>query len=160
METKKTNYKKFWRMTGKVLNISWKIALVVIGLFVAFMIIFAVQEQKENHYGRNDHYQDSKLSANICVHEFCSGNVQVYDRNAEKYVTPKLRWVADIPERDSLTVFCDKKGRRGFINVNTGEIVIEGRYRYAWVFSEGLAAVVEPDGDTEKIVGLIIRIDI
>jgi hypothetical protein len=50
--------------------------------------------------------------------------------------------VSSVPERDSLTVFCDKEGKRGYLNVNTGKIVIDGQYNHAWHFSEGLAAVV------------------
>jgi len=146
MEVKTNLWKQFWSTAGKVLNISWKVALVVIGLFAAFLIAYAVWEETRENHGDNAHYWDSNLSENICVHMYRRGTVQVYDRKVEKYVTPKLKWVAGVPERDSLTVFCDKNDRRGFINVNTGEIVIEGRYEHAWVFSEGLAAVVEPGG--------------
>lgn len=142
----KFDWKKFWNVTGKVLNVSWKIALVVLGVFAACLIVAVVWEQKNDHYGDDAHYYDRNLSENICVHMFSSENVCVYDRKTEEYVTPRLKWVSGIPERDSLTVFCDKEGKRGFLNVNTGKIVIEGKYEHAWIFSEGLAAVVEPDG--------------
>ncbi len=105
-----------------------------------------MHEQYENHYGSSAHDYDRKLSEDICVHHFGNSIVRVYNLKTREYVTPKLKWVSDIPERDSLTVFCDKDGKRGFLNVNTGEIVIEGRYEHAWVFSEGLAAVVDPEG--------------
>lgn len=140
------NWNRFWVRARKVLNISWKVALVVIGIFAALLIFSVVWEQKNHHYGKDPHYWDRDLSENICVHVFNSESVCVYDRSAGKYVTPRLKWVAGTPDRDSLTVFCDKDGKRGFLNVKTGEIVIGGRYKHAWVFSEGLAAVVEPDG--------------
>ena len=146
MENKKINWKRFWARARKVLNISWKVALVVVGLFVVLIIACAIHEQKNDHYGKDAHYWDRNLSENICVHVFSCENLRVYDRKAETYLTPRLKWVADTPERDSLTVFCDKENKRGFLNVKTGKIVIEGRYEHAWVFSEGLAAVVEPDG--------------
>ena len=41
---------------------------------------------------------------------------------------------------DTLAVFC-ADGKRGYFNVNTGKIVIEPKYRRAWNFSEGIAAV-------------------
>lgn len=41
---------------------------------------------------------------------------------------------------DTLAVFC-ADGKRGYFNVNTGKIVIEPKYRRAWNFSEGVAAV-------------------
>ena len=139
-------WKRFWVKTRKVLNISWKVALVVIGVFAACLIFCAVWEQKNDHFGKDAHYWDRDLSENICVHVLSRGNVRVYDRRAEKYVSPRLKWVSGTPDRDSLTVFCDRNGKRGFLNVKTGRIAIEGRYEHAWIFSEGLAAVVEPGG--------------
>ena len=41
---------------------------------------------------------------------------------------------------DSLAVFCSD-GKRGYYNMYTGEIAIPAKYRRAWIFSEGLAAV-------------------
>ena len=153
METKKINWNRFWVRPRKILNISWKVALVVIGIFAALLIFSAVWEQKNDHYGKDAHYWDRNLSENICVHVFSYGNARVYDRKAEKYVTPRLEWVASTPDKDSLTVFCDKDGKRGFLNVNTGKIVIDGKYEHAWIFSEGLAAVVEPEGKMGFIDG-------
>lgn len=130
----------------KVLNISLKVALVIIGIFAAFSIFEYVGLQCSEFFGRRSHDYDRPLSENIAVH-YCIGNrVRIYDIEAEKYVTPRLKWVADTPERDSLTVFCDKNDKRGFLNVNTGEVVIDAVFEHAWVFSEGLAAVVKPDG--------------
>ena len=153
MECININWKRFWVKTRKVLNISWKVALVVIGLFAALIIACAIHEQKNDHYGKDAHYWDRDLSENICVHVFSYENARVYDRKAEKYVTPRLKWVACTPDKDSLTVFCDKDGKRGFLNVNTGKIAIEGKYEHAWIFSEGLAAVVEPGGKMGFIDG-------
>ena len=51
----------------------------------------------------------------------------------------KLDWTQE-SSRDSLAVFCSER-KRGYYNMNTGEIAIPAQYRRAWVFSEGLAAV-------------------
>lgn len=56
-------------------------------------------------------------------------------------------WIA--PTRDSLAVFAKDK-RRGYINTQTGEIVVPAIYRHAWIFSEGLAAV-----EKENYIGFI-----
>lgn len=146
MENKKINWKRFWVRPRKVLNISWKVALVFIGILSAFILYRVAQDIYAEHYGKYAHTWDKRLSERICVHYIHRKGVKVYDLQAEKYVTPILAWVSATPERDSLAVFCGKDGKRGFINANTGEIVIEGKYEHAWVFSEGLAAVVEPDG--------------
>ena len=137
---------RFRSKARRVLNVCWKSALLVIGIFCAIIIWLVAREQYAKHHGWDAHYWDSDLSENICVHYYRKNIVRVYDREAEKYITPRLKWVSGVPENDTLTVFCDRNDRRGFLNVKTGEIVIEGKYRYAWVFSEGLAAVVEPGG--------------
>ena len=45
---------------------------------------------------------------------------------------------------DSLAVF-SKDDKRGYFNVNTGEVIIEPTFKHAWIFSEGLAGVVKND---------------
>lgn len=142
MENKKINLVR----ARKFLNTGWKVALVFIGILSAFILYRVAQDIYAEHYGKYAHTWDRRLSERICVHYIHRKGVKVYDLQAEKYVTPILAWVSDTPERDSFAVFCGKDGKRGFINANTGEIVIEGKYEHAWVFSEGLAAVVEPDG--------------
>ena len=146
MEQVSTNCKTTRSKFGRVLNVSWKVALVFVGIFAAFSIFEYVGLQCSEFFGRRSHDYDRPLSEKIAVH-YCIGNrVRIYDIEAEKYVTPRLKWVADTPERDSLTVFCDKNDKRGFLNVNTGKVVIDAVFEHAWVFSEGLAAVVESDG--------------
>lgn len=48
-----------------------------------------------------------------------------------------------VPE--SKVVYMNEKGDRGFLNVVTGAIDIKAEYNYAWLFSEGIAAVVKDD---------------
>lgn len=57
------------------------------------------------------------------------------------YTLTGLQWVVEAPPNDSLAVFC-REGKKGFLNVNTGEAVIPEQYRRAWIFSEGVAAVM------------------
>lgn len=54
-----------------------------------------------------------------------------------------MKWDED--REDSLAVYA-LPNRRGYINVNTGRIVIDAEandYQKAWLFSEGLAAVMK-----------------
>lgn len=57
----------------------------------------------------------------------------------------KMRWISDVPSRDIYAVYCDMDDKRGFVNIISGEIAIPAQYKKAWVFSEGLAAVVCDD---------------
>lgn len=137
---------EIWDKLKKPFNFCWKAGLAVIG--IAFVIALAGEiydYYTRIRYGRNYWWKNEDLSKNIEIHHFKKGRVATYDVRLKKIVSPKLRWISSTPERDSLTVFCDKDGKRGFLNVNTGQVVIKGTYKRAWHFSEGLAAVMTED---------------
>lgn len=100
----------------------------------------------------------AKKNAEIEEYEYNGGVVQETDekglisiKNKKTGKTLKqgtdFDWIA--PTHDSLAVFAKDK-RRGFINTQTGEIVVPAIYRHAWIFSEGLAAV-----EKENYIGFI-----
>lgn len=74
-----------------------------------------------------------------------SDDNRIYDMNTGDVLLDEVDWVVTSSDNDSLAVFA-RKGKRGYINRFTGEIVIPETYSRAWVFSEGLAAV-EKDGE-------------
>ena len=57
------------------------------------------------------------------------------------FIVRKFDWLQEA-SNDSLSLF-RRKGKYGFLNTNTGRIRIPAKYRRAWPFSEGLAAVQE-----------------
>ncbi len=71
--------------------------------------------------------------------------VRLQDARTGKYITPKLQhiFVNDFTTDDSLVVFRTFDRLRGYLNVNTGEIIIPAQYNRAWNFSEGIAAVLK-----------------
>lgn len=121
---------------AKVLNAAWKMGVALVGLWIVLTFYRHV-----NFYWGRAGWSDRTLSADVEVRAYRNDTWRVYNKHIGRYTTKKVRWVSGTPERDSLTVFCDMKGYRGFLNVNTGEIVIPAQYGKAWVFSEGLAAV-------------------
>jgi hypothetical protein len=95
-------------------------------------------------YGRNNYY-DVLLSENVKICYYRNDKYRVYNLKTKEYTTPKIDWVSSVPENDSLTVYAIGN-KRGFLNVKNGEIIIDvdsNNYSNAWVFSEGLAAVVQ-----------------
>ena len=130
-----------------ILNVTWKVGLGLFGLVAAVLGILIANVWYEKTRGR-DYYNDKTLSTDIVVESYNNNRMRVKNKKTGKYTTPKVMWVSGAPERDSLTVFCDKNGLRGYINVNTGEIVIPAQYSKAWQFSEGLGAVL---GEGDRI---------
>ena len=76
----------------------------------------------------------------------------IRDRHTNKKVLKDIFWIAcPLNTEDSLLCFA-KDGYRGFFNENTGQVDIPAnRYIKAWLFSEGLAAVVEKDSTLKFI---------
>ena len=119
------------------------IATILILIPVGFVVLIACAYY-DSEYGRW-YWKDEYLSKNVEIHGFQDYKVRVYNHCTGKYTTPKVNWVSDAPVNDSLAVYAIPE-KRGYINANNGEIVIDAElndYRKAWVFSEGLAAVMK-----------------
>ncbi len=114
-------------------------------LFIAGFIALYVYSCYDNEYGRW-YWDDNMLSKSIEARGFRDDTYRVYNYRTGEYTTPKVNWVKwDSEGTDSIAVYAIP-GKRGFIDVNTGEIIIDAEtnnYRKAWVFSDGLAAVMK-----------------
>ena len=144
--------------TKKVLetfkNCSKAVRIIIIALlclYAAHLVTKRVRRVIYRNFGRYE-WLDERICGNIWIHEFHDDKIRLYDESTGKYTTPKLNWISDISDNDSIVVYALPK-KRGYLNVHTGEIVIEAKeYQKAWIFSEGLAAVVK-DG----MIGFINR---
>ena len=118
------------------------IATIVIFIPVVF-VAFVAYALYEDAHGRD--YWDRSVSEDVTLHSFSDNKWRVYNKRTEAYTTEKINWLSDVTRNDSLAVYALPL-RRGYINVNTGRIVIDAEdndYQKAWVFSEGLAAVMK-----------------
>ncbi len=132
--------RNWWKRRSKWFRRSIAAVLILIPVGFVSLVAYALYDDA---YGR--YYWDRELSENITLHSFADGKWRVYDNVADEYTTGKIDWLSGAQENDSLAVYA-LHGKRGYINVNTGQIVIDAEannYSKAWVFSEGLAAVVK-----------------
>ncbi|MBR4029653.1 MAG: WG repeat-containing protein [Alistipes sp.] len=132
--------RNWWKNRSKWVRRSIAAILIIVPVgFVALMAFILY----EDNFGRD--YWDRRLSDNITLHSYSDNTWRVYDCTTKEYTTDKINWISSVPENDSLAVYA-LPNKRGYINVNTGRIVIDAEandYRKAWVFSEGLAAVMK-----------------
>lgn len=93
---------------------------------------------------RGKHQNEVELSERISKVQQDDGTYNLVNTETGKTLIRdvKVEWIQT--GRDSLAVF-SKDDKRGYFNVNTGEIIIPPTYKHAWVFSEGLAGVVQND---------------
>ena len=71
--------------------------------------------------------------------------VRLKDVRTGKFTTPELQhiFINEYNTEDSLVVFRTFDRLRGYLNVNTGKIIIPAQYNRAWNFSEGIAGVLK-----------------
>ena len=132
--------RNWWKKRSKWLRCSIATILILIPVGFVALVGYALYEDA---YGRD--YWDRKLSESVTLRSFSDNKWRVYNRQVCEYTTGKINWVSEAPETDSLAVYA-LPGKRGYININTGHIIIDAEahdYRKAWVFSEGLAAVMK-----------------
>lgn len=140
------------RLTWRAIRDWWKkrskwvrrsMVALLVSVFVGFLAIVAYACY-DSEYGRR-YWNDKYLSENVVAYAFRDNTYRVYNEQTDKYTTPKINWVSEAFDTDSLAVYA-MPHKRGYINVNTGEILIdasENDYSKAWVFSQGLAAVMK-----------------
>ena len=132
--------RNWWKKRSKWLRLSIATILIFIPVGFVALVGYALYEDA---YGRD--YWDRKLSENVTLRSFSDNKWRVYNKQTGEYTTEKINWVSEAPETDSLAVYA-LPGKRGYININTGRIIIDAEandYRKAWVFSDGLAAVMK-----------------
>ena len=138
---------QIWNLLKKPFNFCWKLGLALVGICLVVVFVALGYEWIREVTGCVYYdWLDESLGDNVEIHYFSNNQCAACDSETGERLSPKVRWISSVPERDSLTVFCDKDDKRGFLNVNTGKVVIEGQYKHAWHFSEGLAAVVADNG--------------
>ena len=132
--------RNWWEKRSKWLRRSIATILILIPVGFVALVGYALYEDA---YGRD--YWDRKLSENVTLRSFSDNKWRVYNKQTGEYTTEKINWVSEAPETDSLAVYA-LPGKRGYININSGHIIIDAEandYRKAWVFSDGLAAVMK-----------------
>ena len=132
--------RNWWKNRSKWLRRSIVAIFIIVPVGFVALVAYALYEDK---YGRD--YWDRILSDNITLHSFADNKWRVYDKQTGEYTTDKINWLSEVPENDSLAVYA-LPNKRGYINVNTGRIIIDAEannYCKAWVFSDGLAAVMK-----------------
>lgn len=138
----KLNVKKVWSVTWKTLTGIVLFLMIILG-GIMLNEYFHSWEFRQR-YGSNsvDKLYAANSSDFMIEHkwrEYC----RTVDAATGEKLTPKLQHIYNGFVSDTLTVFVDKHGKRGYLNAYTGKIAIPAQFEHAWVFSEGVGAVVK-----------------
>lgn len=132
------NYKNktpFWRVIWSILTLCVIVFTGIIGY-----LFYEKEFKTRKERCRTIDLSDKVYSYNV----YGSGYFSIIHRETGKETLKDVDWYAGSNDNDSLYVFAQYK-KRGYFNSHTGEVAIPPVYRKAWVFSDGLAAVVKGD---------------
>ena len=118
----------FWKITVSVIAICSVAVATFIG--IAFYISF---------HGDNN----IKISENL-EYRYNKGGGYIYNVKTNEKVIPVVDHVVTPKDNDSIAVFHWGK-KRGYFNINTGEILVQPKFDAAWLFRSGVGAVVLND---------------
>ena len=141
------------------LLLTWRI-LVATGMIAILFIAGLVAYEYTKEYKRDKaraYYTCSAKYSDSYRYEWHDRKVRLISSKTGKYITPAFENIYEGSVSDTLTVFFTEN-QRGFLDVYTGEIVIPAQYERAWIFSEGLGAVVKDNklGFINKSGGTVI----
>lgn len=130
---------------------TWKKILIAALCVLAVSVVIFVGMLADVYYEKNykiSYWESSSeyISPNIILvygYKGMQGFEQLKDIRTGEFTTPQLNhvFINMYNSEDSLVVFRTHDRKRGYLNVNTGKIIIPAQYQRAWNFSEGIAAV-------------------
>jgi hypothetical protein len=136
---KKFSFKQmppFWRVIATVLTV----CVVILTGITCYNTVTGNSCRRSSTYLREPQYLNNRIVYHPAT-PYRSG--YVLDSRTNEKLIKDLNWLI-LSSEDSLAVFCQNH-LRGYMNINTGKVVIPAQFSKAWLFSEGVAAVMEND---------------
>lgn len=134
------NLKNYFNMEPRFRKALPLLAVVFIVAVATLPVITGCSNEKSDD-GSDFNYEEYVRNENLSVVKKDDGKISIKNIiTGETTIKDiKVDWTSSSGV-DTLAVFC-ADNKRGYFNVHTGKIVIEPKYRRAWNFSDGLAAV-------------------
>ncbi len=87
-------------------------------------------------------YENKYVSPYVIYHDDYPSSGYLYNTTLGRRTETGIQWICRSSDGDSLACYC-KNDKRGYFNRFTGKLVVPPQYEKAWIFSEGLACVME-----------------
>lgn len=142
-----------YKRDGKFAKCVWGLfatSATVVTVILASVFLTEGYDHFYKRYYEENHCYDpycvysKQLSEDIYYHSQYDGKGYVFNCRTKEKTVKHIKWIAKPQGTDSLVCYC-VGDKRGYFNGKTGLVAIEPKYSHAWVFSEGLACVVEDD---------------
>lgn len=132
---------KYGKFIRRIVGTCFAFVMLVIACGAGYgMFKYIYEKWSGNPYFDDSYYDGQYLSRNATYYSR-DGRIDGFVETRDGKKTVKgIHWIAKPLGADSLVCYSNGKVR-GYFNMLTGEIAIEPKYKHAWVFSDGLAAV-------------------
>ncbi len=126
----------FWRVIVTIVTV----CIVYMAICLTFFVLGSSQKWEN----------DFTISERLGYHSSSEGGY-IYDLQTKEVIIPDVSNYVEPRGNDSVGIFWwgDK---RGYFNINNGEIISQPQYDAAWIFSSGVGAVAK--GDSILFIGL------
>lgn len=125
------------RMVNRIIFLTAIVA--VLGVSVA-LIVKSCQNKDDDYYDYGYEYGDEPSDGYV---SYNNGKCNIVNPITKEIIVKDIDWChySSDSDEDPIVLFA-KKGKRGYCNIVTDEVIVEPTtYTKAWIFSEGLAAV-------------------
>ncbi|MCM1510981.1 MAG: WG repeat-containing protein [Clostridium sp.] len=138
-----------YKRDGKFAKCVWGLFSISAALVMSVFALAAVYSAW-NHFACEYRYQtyhernDGEYVSNFIgfVKDYDGDNGYLVNKETGERVLEGIEWIAAPLGNDSLVCYSDGK-LRGYFSKYTGNVIIQPRFKHAWVFSDGMASVVE-----------------
>lgn len=142
-EIKDMTLAQIWEKVQKPFNFAWKAGIIVIAVGMTCGLLSELMGWLWG-YVEGEAYDTEYISENVKARYYTDGTCRLYKRYSDRKLSKKLKFVDSCPiTDDSLTSYQSLEGKWGFIDINSGKVVIPAAYEKVWDFNEGLAAVAD-----------------
>lgn len=130
---------------GVAIKRIWGSCIVILAcmLTATAMYEFVVWAGRETGiYNPYRQHKEKVISDNISYFKSYNKKGEIRDKKTGKVLIKNIDWICISEDSDSLAVYVTKN-KRGFFNIYTGKVEIPAVYDHAWLYAEGVAAVMK-----------------
>lgn len=137
-----------YKREGKFAKCVWGLFAVSAAVVMAVLACVLADAAYDHYFYEHSSNREWKknggrfISQTIGYIPECDSKGYIFNKETGKKVLKGIQWISMPLGNDTLCCFSNGS-KRGYFNINDGKVVIEPKYEHAWVFSDGLAAVVE-----------------
>lgn len=137
-------------------NFLWKTALVVIAVYYVLDFCNVSINDITRHFDTKGQVLES-LNERIDLYIFRDRKYRLYDNKLGKFISKKYEMIEFSGNGDSIAVFRKDNERYGYLNINTGKVIVPAKLKFATAFSNDIAAIVPGNDDRIHFINTTFR---